>query len=402
MSVEKEIIQSDIANTNLFMDVVADQEASATAEESSDEPTDDEASDPDEEADSEDPLEDEEEEGEEEDDEDEVEEDEEEEGEAPEREASSDAPKKHRVTLDDGSQIELLDNATIKMKVNGQFKRVSVKDLRDSYNGGVKHDEMIRRSAEAEKKAEDRIAKADAEDARIVERAKELSGAMTKGNILEAIAVIAELADEDPNQAIDNWTKGMGDFLTEFTQLSPEQRQSKINNFRTAQEVRKLERRRDKLKNSEQKREVNQAIDRACEEQDLSREEFDDAFNSLMKRNEQVREQGGEPHDFGIKHVIDLAVDYRIYENVLNACEDLEVNLEEKDHNYLIKVVRADENRTGTRLPSGDYVQLIQEYAQVEAKTLSRKVGTKKAKTTPKSRKKSKTKEISRMSQIWE
>lgn len=388
---------------NIFMDALADTEAEI-ASGATDEPEDDEDSGDDEETDDQDDSEDEEEVDEEEDDEDEDEEDEDEES----RETKGDAkkqeiaPKKHRFTLEDGSQIEILDNASFKMKVDGKFKRVSIRELKENYNGDIKHDEMIRRSAEAEKAAQARLSEMEAEEKRVRQRTINVSKAITEGNILEALAVVAEMQDENAEQIIDKWTSGMTKFLNDFESMSPEEKAEYVRRFKLEQETKSLQAKRDELKQEEDLKRINENIEAACSEHSLSRKEFDEAFDALMAKNEKLKQSGGEPVDFGIADVVELASDYRVYENILDAAEELEVKLEPKDYDYLIQILRADEKRNGGRLPDQDYVELIKAYAQDQAKDLSRKVGAKKAKITPKSRKKKKTKEISRISDVWE
>ena len=177
MSGEPGVGQFEVSSGSAFMDAANDAQAAESApnpstieaeeesteeETSDDEVEEDEVDTDDEEAGEGEEAEesDDEDEGEAEDDDEEPEEDTDDDTEKP----SKKKPKTYSVTASDGSQVKLKDDATVKIKVDGSFQRVAVSDLVSNYNGHVKYDELIRRSAEAESKASEKLDQIKVED----------------------------------------------------------------------------------------------------------------------------------------------------------------------------------------------------------------------------------------------
>lgn len=389
------------ANSDVFMEAVADEVAGQEKGESDEiedqdtfEDIDEDDSDSTDEDDGEDDSEDS-------DDPDEEEDDETEEKPQKKTEDESHPIKSYKATLEDGTQVELKDNTSLKLKVDGKYKRVTIKDLKDNYNGNVKHDELIRRSSAAEKASISRLSQINAEASLTKERTEQVSKAITSGNVMEALSVIAQLQGEDPSKVMDAWVNGLTSFLEDFESKTPEQRASESKRYKLDAEIKAKEQRLAKLTETDAEKQARVAVENACIKHDLSKQELAEAHQALINRNKTLEAGGQKPVNFFLEDVVTLALDYQAFAEIQNAAEDLNVKLEQKEINYLLALAKAQEKKNGARLIDKDYIALINKYADKEIKTLSRKVGAKIAKTSPKKNKKQ-FKEVKRDSQIWD
>lgn len=354
--------------------------------------------------------EDEEPEGEEDDSEGEGEDDdEEEESEDEDEEDDSDdsdkkgrkSAKKHTLTLPDGSQVKVTDDTTFKIKVDGRFQRVSLQDLTSNYNGQIKHDELIRRSSEKERALNERLVATERQERALKESVQNISEHITQGNVMHALSLVAKMKKESPEEIMDAWIKGLDTFLSEWTGLSDADREAKVKKYRLESELAELEQKKRRLSQEEETQQTNAAIERACRENALTLPEVQVAYEAMMHRRAEQEKAGMKPPEFTLKDVVATALDFQVLDGVLQAAQSLKVNLESQDKSYLVAVVRAEQQKNGTRLGPSDYRKLIKAYAKNEIESLSRKVPKQHKATTPK-RKKGKERELTRASQIWE
>lgn len=333
------------------------------------------------------------------DDDDEQDEDEEEE-EAPETESVE--PKVHKLTLEDGSQIEIKDNATIKMKVDGRYKRLSVADLKSNYNGKIKHDELIRTTSEAKKKATKELDRIKNETEEAVEHVKAISEAVTQGNIMGVLDMVARMTGTEPEATQQAWIDGVTGFLEKQEKMTEEERRAEARSYRLDAEIKEKERRLAKIGTKDDEAKAAKAVKAACEEYDLNKSDLKEAHTALLNRNESLKTQGKKPVEFSLDDIVTTALQYQSYREIQSVGEDLNLKLGDNDVMYLLKVAEAEEQKKGARLNEKDYATLINKYAGKEIEKLSRKVGAKKAKTTPKRKKTKNVKKMTRSSQIWD
>lgn len=306
--------------------------------------------------------------------------------------------KTYSLTMEDGAQVKVQDDATLKIKVDGSYKRVSVSDLVRDYNGQIKYDELIRRSAESEKEAKTQLDAIKAEDEQLREQVKSLSSAISEGGVMEALAVIAEMEGSEPEKIIDSWVNGLTTFLTEWSGLDGEQREDKVKRFKLNNEVKQLEAKRSKLSAQQQKEATEKAIQQAIDTYGVTRDQIQEAYHALA---EYAKRQDKDPDSITLSEVVSTAMEFESMDHLVSAGEDLGVELDDSDVRYLVSMSRAQEQKTGTRLSKDDYVKLIKAYAKEEIESLSRKVEAPKRTTTPKS-KEDKEIEVTRTSQIWD
>lgn len=397
---------------NSFMDAVSDAEAEALTENLED---DVEESEPEEEEGEEEEQEDDRDADESDDDEsdDEEEEDEEPDEDEDEEEDDSEAKEKveeevktYKATKSDGSQLEIEDDTTLKIKVDGKFKRVSVRELKDNYNGEVKHEELLRRTSEARKRAEAELSELESKTSRTRSVLNRINAAITKGNVIESMGLIAELSGQDSAELMDSWANGLGGFIQQYATMSDEEREKFIKSHKLDSELKSKEQRAKEMQENDQKKAAKQFIDKAKEEYELEDEEINNAYQGLVNQNEALKQKGQKPINFSLNDIVLLALDYKTYNGIRDVAEAHDIELTEKDSHYLLKLAQAEEAHLGRRLKEKDVKNLISKHVKKELKDLSRKVGAKKAKTSPKSKRKTKKrkklKEISRDSQVWE
>lgn len=335
-------------------------------------------------------------------DDDEEEEEEEEEADEEEEEVKAKPSKLHTMTLEDGSQVKVSDEALIKIKVDGRFEKVKFSDLKSGYNGKVKSDEIIRRSSEAQKEAQSRLDAIKQEDERIRGHVKELSSAISKGGVMEALGIIAQMEGKSSSEVIKDWVSGLTTFVQEWDGLSDEERKAKVSKFELESEVKGLEAKKKRLSEDQQNQEMETQIKQACETHGVTREELKDAYEALEKRALQLKEAGKPVTEVTLDDVVATTIDFKVYDGLTVAAEELNVKLKNADINYLMTEVKESIKDKGGRLDTLDYVKLIKQYAKKELADLSRKVpAVKSAKTTPKSKKKEKVISLTRESDIW-
>lgn len=330
----------------------------------------------------------------------ESEEDDSEEGEDEEAKPKA-SSKKYAITDAEGAQVKVDDSSTVKIKVDGSYERVSVADLVQNYNGRIKHDELIRRSAEAEKAAEARLAEIQAEDSSVRESLSAISSAISEGNIMDALTIIGQMSGDDasPEQLRDRWTQGLTQFIQEWEGLSDEQREAKTREYQLRSEVKGLESKKKKLEKEDHDKKVNEAIDATCEEFGLTRDELQAAWKNLEKIAE---DNGVDSKNITLLQTADRALSERVFYGLSDAANELGVTLDDKDVKYLITTIRAQQDKDNTRLSGKDYEKIITAYAKDELDSLNRKVEAEKRTTTPKRKKENKTIEVTRTSQLWD
>lgn len=414
MSEDPKNISEFMRTESPFMDAVEDAEEELAKGASRDE----EDSEVEDSFEEEDDSEEEEDEGSEEEDEDgdedpesedEEEEDEEEEDDEDTKEAKSKdtTPKVYTATLPDGSQVKLTDDATVKIKVDGKFKRVPVRELASSYNGGVKHDELIRRTSETEKELKARISASEADANRAKELTKAFLEGVTKGDLIEALSIVGEMTGEtDTSKILNDALSGIGKAIDDLARMTPEEVEKKARAHKLESELKKRERKLEELRRQEEVSAAVQAKEELKAKLGLEEEEMRQAYDALKSRNMALAKEGKQPPKFTLEDVAVLAVDYRHYNAIQSIAQKYELELESEDVNNLIDTAKIQARKLKRWPTKKEYVQLLSSYANKELNGINRKVGTKPTKTTPKSKKMAKkgereVKAVSRLSQIW-
>ena len=328
-------------------------------------------------------------------------------GEESDEESPEEPVKKYKATLADGTQVEVADDTTVKLKVDGKFQRVPLKDLKDNYNGAIKHDELIRRSAEANKELSERVALAEAETAKVQRLTGAFLEGVTKGDLFEAMGVINEMlpnSDKSVKEQIAELVNGLGNAWDGLANLTPEQIQANADEYQAKAELR---RRESKVESAERREQIRVAKARKaelCAEHGLEESDMNEAYKALAARNESLQQKGQNPINFTVEDVATVAVEFQMFDGFKGVADAHEIELKPEDVNYLIDRGKLEERKLGSRLGQKDYVRLLSNYANKELEALSRKVSNgSNRKTTPKrNNKKQTTKEIVRTSQIWD
>jgi hypothetical protein len=397
-------INEFLVTASPFMEVVEDTEkeiAQAKASEAEEDSDEEEEEELDEEATDDEEGEEEDSEEADEEEEDDDDEDEEEEEEEPEEKPKS---KLYTATLPDGSQVKLTDNATVKIKVNGKFQRVAVGDLTSAYNGNIKHDELIRRSAEKTKELETRLSIEKAESEKARELTKAFLSGVTKGDLIEAMAVVAEMTGEgDANKVLNDALLGIGKAIDELAGMTPAEIEKRSKAHKLEAEYKKKERRLQEMDNKEAIAQAKAEKEALKEQLGLEEEEMLRAYNALNERNLAIQKEGKTPPKFTMNDIATLAVEYRHYNALSEVAKKSELELSGDDVNNLIEMAKIRARKERRWLTKKEYVQILSGYANKEIESVDRKVSTK-PKTTPKSKEKKKTavKTISRLSELWD
>lgn len=306
-------------------------------------------------------------------------------------------------TLDDGSQVKLTNSSTLKVKVDGKFKRVAVQDLVSDYNGRIKHDELIRRASENEKELTRKLRASEETSIRAKELTKSFVEGITKGDLIEAISLVGEMTGEkDTEGLLNRFISGLGKAIEDVSTLSEDELKTRAKAYKTNSELKKSEARLGKLNQEEQVKAARVYKKQLSEHLQIEESELDNAYHAYSKTNEERKARGEEPVDFTWEDIATLALEYRHYASITNLIEEHELELEQDDINNLIDEAKIKARRLGRHPNQNEYRQLISGYANKELETIDRKVGTQK--TTPKGKKNDAPKaiEIKRISEVWD
>lgn len=309
--------------------------------------------------------------------------------------------KQYTATLEDGSQVKLQDNATIKLKVDGKFKRVSLRDLASDFNGRVKHDELIRRGAEKSKQLESQVLRLEGESKRARDLTQDLITGITQGDLIKAMGVIAEMTNnEDPEKLLQEALTGIGNAVERISGMSAEEIEKEARSYKLDTELKKKQAKLDLSTREDQIAAAKARKLELCNELGLAEAEMNGAYLALVDRNKELETQGRKKIEFTLEDVATLALEYRHLEAIEQLIEKHELEFEDQDINNLIDLSKIQAKRTPKGLTEADYVRILNNYANKEIEVLDRKVG--KAKTTPKSKKvESKVREVSNISDVW-
>lgn len=314
-------------------------------------------------------------------------------------------PASYTATLASGAQVKLADDTTLKLKVDGKFQRVSVKDLTSEYNGRIKYDEQIRRNAEETKILKSQNATLKNQADRAVNLTKAFMAGITKGDLIEAMSLVAEMTNsqEDPEKTLQDALAGIGKAIDELSALSPEEVRRRAQDYKLSVETKRREEKLSEYDRQERIREAKLEKERLKEEYSLTEEEMKASYDALEGRNQSLRSEGKQAIDFSLDDVATLAVEFKHYSAINEVVSDHKLELKDGDVNYLVSLAMLKAQNEGRSLKKKDYVQLLSNHVNKELQSLSRKVGSEK--TTPKSKsKKNKpvAREIKRVSQIWD
>lgn len=340
-------------------------------------------------------------------DEEEVEDDDEEE---PEVKAKS-----YKITLPDGTQLDATDDGTIKIKENGKFTRVKLRDLIQDRNGRIKNDELIRRKSEEVNRLQSTVSTLSRREESTTDLVKSFSDGITKGNVVKAMGVIGELSGVEQDKIPDFIMESLSGMMKGIQTLATkdeDQITREAEAYKTESELNRLKRERDGLKSAKSKEAAVAAKKEMAKSLNIQEADMNAAFHALVERNQELEKAGYEPETITMQSVGDLVVDSIVDEGfkAVAAANDLELSTE--DRGRLIKLGRIERERRGHKdLSKKDYVRLLSNYANKELKGLSRNLGEDEVerprKSNPKrqkrqsSRKKGKLKEITRVSQAW-
>ena len=338
---------------------------------------------------------------------DDEEQDEEDEGEDDSEKAPRKA-KKYLATLSDGTRVDLTDDTTIKIKVNGKFEKVPLETLKEKYNGEVKHEELIRRQSENTKKLESELSRARSETEQVRNYTKSFMEGVTKGDFIEAMGVIAEMSGEsDVNKVVTEAVNGIAKAIEEMGSMSQDELTKRAEAYKKNSELSKRERALSEKERAELVKAQRAEVNRLAEANKIEVSDMQSAYQALVARNEELKQGGQNPVNFTVQDVADVAVEYKIQDEFLSLSEKHKVDLSSDDLRYLRSRAKLEWSKTGGSLKENDYVRLLSEYGNKELGELSRKVSTNGAKTSPKRNgsskrtSKKKVKSIVRDADLW-
>lgn len=353
-------------------------------------------------------------------DEDDEELDEEDEGDGEEEEPAVKL-KNYRLTLPDGSQVKVTDDATFKIKENGKFVRRSVQELIQAQNENIKNDEIRRRESEEVKRLQSIANQSEQREKKVRELVKSFSTGITKGNLLEALGAIRQIEAVEEGQsltenelqayviqALNGMTKG----IREATSKDPETLRREVEAYNTELRLKAARAETEELTRAQKIEAAKQEKRRVAESLRIKEDDMLPAYEALVELNKELEAQGQNPRNFTIEDVGILVVDSNLSENFKKLAKANGVELDPEDLRDMIQIGRRQREKAQAELSQKDYRRILQNYATKEIKAISRNLGDSpdvrmngsSKKSNPKrqrSKNKKTVKEITRTSQAW-
>ena len=301
------------------------------------------------------------------------------EGESKEVQSEESPARKYRATKSDGTQVEVESDTVFKVKVNGKIEKVSFEDLKKDYNGKVYYDERIRRASEKEIATNKILEKNKEQTETFDKKLKAITKNVTSSNVLDALTAIGDLVGEDPEKFRSDMLNGMTKFITDFSNMTDEQQAVFLTEqkYNALKKERELENEDNKIKTDKQK--AVEAVEQACKQFSIPKDVMEDAYAAL--KDDYVN-RGASPDKITLDNVVDLALTYRVNDNLKQAQEEYGKELGYETFNKLRQVI-FDQEKGGADLELSDYVDIIKEITTKSTKMKASSGLQKKANAKP-------------------
>lgn len=275
-----------------------------------------------------------------------------------------------------GDEIEIPGDAVLRIKANGKFRRVTIEDLKNNYAGQVAWDEKIRAANSLKKKMEEQELK----DAQLVALAKESLEHSKKGDIGPAIEALGEIMGLEPGELFNNYVNAFNVFFGELLDRDEAGQAAYLAQKRADAVQYRANRTLSQAKAMESARKLTSELQTFQQKYSVEDEELESAYGAVLKKYD------GDKKQVTVKEVTELTLNRRILNNIVDAADELEVELSEEDQISLWKMVKSvDED--GTKIPAHEYVNIVKESLEGDAAAqLKRRMS--KSKKKPKGKKK--------------
>lgn len=289
--------------------------------------------------------------------------------------------------LTSGETLEIPDDATFKVKVNGRFRTVTFKDLKNHHAGQVAWDSKYQELAKERQKIRTEIENHERGLRLLNHHVAKMTEAAQGGDIETTIRLLGDMMGRDPREIMDTYLEGFEKFYSEMSDMTEEQRELYLLKKRQQYKEEQDQKKSDEDKKQEEALALARELEEYQQKYDILDSELTEAFEAL------VESKGGEASQVTVPEIVSLALDSRILSNVDTAAQEVGVKLDDENRWYAFSVIKASEDRGGTPLELADYVEIIRasfgdDENVVEGKageTLSRKVAQSgKTSTTPK------------------
>jgi glutamyl/glutaminyl-tRNA synthetase len=288
--------------------------------------------------------------------------------------------KVYRAKTPEGESLKVTDDTKLKIKVNGSFKWITVKDLASEYNGQTVYKERFEELKTREKAINEKSTKDSASSERVKGLVDGMVSAFSKEAYDDALLAISEITQQDPVRFSTVLVNGMHKLLVQLGDMTPEGRQA----WQMALENKAL-------KKGTEKKEKETSKQSFIAEQNRLLQEYRDVFQF---RDEELREAAKhlvevekvEKEKVTANMLANSALNSRISNNIDSAAEDMQITLDSPTKMYIASLVRDKELSSGSSLSVSDYEDIIQNHVRIERlkkaeSNLSRKVANS---TTPK------------------
>lgn len=266
-----------------------------------------------------------------------------------EDETPKDTTASRPLTLVDGDkQVEVQDNATLEVTIDGKKEKVSIKDLRDNYSGKVAYDRKFTQLSQERKAFKDDVDSVDRKLAKIF-------GTMKK-DWVRGLQELYDMAGEklpDGKTPEEYFTAQAVAAMQEIEKLTPEQRTLKAE--RAKLEVEKEEWESDKTKkDSEKTAEENvKYVESQCAKFEVNAEVFNKTWERLKTAGEAMVKDGkANPLvKMTSKELTDLTLG-RVKldeheESIQKLAKEIDPSISSKDFKDIREILQEHEKSTG-------------------------------------------------------
>lgn len=281
--------------------------------------------------------------------------------------------KTYKAKRSDGEVVEIADDTVIKLKANKKFRKVTVEDLKKAYASNVAHDERMADVVAREQQVEARLSETTLSSAKIQEHTRNVVEASSKADIFGALESIAELSGVEPMEFITTFMTGMAEFQDNYDSLDEVQQREYIANAKLNIKEKNLTKKETKITTDAQKATAKAQVEQAKADYGFTQSELEDGYRALATHAESI---GKNPSTIKVKEVVDLMLDKRIYDNISIAQEDLGIEMDKAEQDYMFKLIKVEEEKEGSTLELQDYSDIMKAVSGNKASqaNLSRKV----------------------------
>lgn len=292
-------------------------------------------------------------------------------------------PKVYKITDRNGNVVEIDDNTSIKMQVDGKFVRVPVKDLKQDYNGRKAWDSRLQEATKLQKETAKNYEALQTYTQNLKANIEGIGKGFNEGDIFKVIEALSEIQGVDPVENLSLYIDGMNKFYTEYASKPEAERVAFLATKRMGLVEKKANQRVENLTKAQEREKIAADIAEAKAKHGISQDELSKAFEVLAEE----RKTPEEINKISLPDVVGLVLSARIVDNINEAAKEVGITLSEEDQRQLHRTFYSEEIEGGNPLELSDYVEILSTYANKGKKpqpTVSRKASDKDRQATPK------------------